>query len=121
MNLLKIGLIILLFFSNLSSGFSQNGIGDPIFLETFGKVGDNPGGEDSFNDGAGADVFFKRQGLSYINSIDFFSPALWTNIESLKTDYQKSHELFSRKIEITPLGDGRGYTLPLPQSVIDGN
>lgn len=121
MNLLKIGVILLLFFSNISSGFSQSGIGDPIFLETFGKVGDNPAEEDSFNDGAGADVYFKRQGLSYINSIDFFSPALWTNIESQKTDYQKSHELFSRKIEITPLGDGRGYTLPLPQSVIDGN
>jgi gliding motility-associated-like protein/uncharacterized repeat protein (TIGR01451 family) len=121
MKFFKVALMMLLFFFSVSISFSQNGIGDPIFLETFGKVGDNSDQEDSFNDGAGAAVFFKRQGLPYINSIDFYSPALWTNIGSEKTDYQKSHELFAKKNGITSLGDGKGYILPLPQIVKDGN
>ncbi|MEP2131399.1 MAG: hypothetical protein ABJI77_09615, partial [Algoriphagus sp.] len=71
--------MLLLFFASEQAVFSQ-GLGDPVFLETFGTINDGSP-QHIFDDkrtGTSSGVYFKYSPLPYINSIDFYSPQRWT-------------------------------------------
>ncbi|WP_026956205.1 collagen-binding domain-containing protein, partial [Algoriphagus vanfongensis] len=101
-------------FAFSQQSYSQ-GLGDPIFIEDFGSVGDGSAYH-SYDDQrvgtGGRPVYFKDNGLPYINSIDFFTPFRWSSGDPYRDN----------RIGIGPtIASGVSYNGTMPSSVSNGN